>query len=130
MLVHNNHAARAHNRSGFCEAVIVNSKIEPFNRNTSSDFVYLTAEPGGTVKLNAEGSSDPDEDELSYRWWHYNEADSYNGKIVIKNSDAGDASLILPADINDNNIHIILEVQDNGDPVLTGYRRIIISNKR
>ena len=103
--------------------------VAGFNQDKSGKFKYLSANPGETVKLNAKGSSDPDGDKLSYKWWHYNEADSYDGEIVIKNSDARDASFILPVDIKDNHIHIILEVQDDGDPVLTGYRRIIVSNK-
>lgn len=101
--------------------------IAAFNRNKSSKFTYISAKPGEIVKLNAKGSSDPDGDKLSYQWWHYNEADSYNGEIIIKNSDTIDASFILPEDIKDNNIHIILEVKDDGDPILTSYHRIIIS---
>jgi hypothetical protein len=103
--------------------------IAAFNRNKSSKFTYISAKPGEIVKLNAKGSSDPDGNKLSYQWWHYNEADSYDGEIIIKNSDAIDASFILPVDIKDNNIHIILEVKDDGDPILTSYRRIIISRE-
>jgi len=101
--------------------------VAAFNRNKSSKFINITGKPGEEVRLTARGSSDPDKDKLSYQWWHYNEADSYNGEINIKNSDAMDASFIIPEDIKDNNIHIILEVKDDGDPLLTSYRRIIIS---
>ena len=103
--------------------------VAAFDQNKSGKFIYLSADPGETVELNAKGSSDPDGDTLTYKWWRYNQADSYDGEIAIKNSDAVETSFILPKDIEDNNIHIILEVQDDGDPILTSYRRIIISSK-
>jgi hypothetical protein len=103
--------------------------VAAFNKNKSSKFIYLSAKPGEIVKLSAKGSSDPDGNNLSYKWWRYNEADSYNGEINITNSNAIDASFIFPADIKDKNIHIILEIQDDGDPALISYRRIIISKE-
>ncbi|HLB72734.1 MAG TPA: nucleoside hydrolase-like domain-containing protein, partial [Sedimentisphaerales bacterium] len=36
--------------------------------------IELNADPGDDVKLSAEGSSDPDGDKLSYKWWVYKEA--------------------------------------------------------
>jgi hypothetical protein len=34
----------------------------------------------------------------------------------------------VPADLEDKNIHIVLEVRDNGTPELVRYRRIIIES--
>lgn len=103
--------------------------VAAFNKNKSVKFTYLSAKPGAVVRLNAKGSTDPDGDNLSYKWWQYKEADSYDGEVIISNSDAEAASFILPPDIGDKNIHIILEVKDDGDPVLTVYHRIIISKR-
>ena len=36
----------------------------------------LSVRPGEQISLSAEGTTDPDGDTLSYRWWQYHEADS------------------------------------------------------
>ncbi len=88
----------------------------------------LTAEPGEKVHLSAGGTSDPDGNTLTFRWWQYEEADSYRGQIQIKNSDQNNASFTLPADAaGGETIHVVCEVTDNGAPPLTRYRRVIIT---
>ncbi len=99
-----------------------------FNGDNTSDFVYIKGEPGQQLRLNADGSTDPDGDELSFKWWHYDAADNFNGELTITDSDEKNASLIIPKNIEGNDLHIILEVKDNGTPRLTSYKRIIISN--
>lgn len=67
----------------------------------------ITTEPGSKIVLSARGTFDPDGDELRYSWWRYYEADSFNGKIKIKNVNSINASLIVPEDINEEaTIHI------------------------
>lgn len=85
----------------------------------------LTAAPGATVKLSAEGSSDPDGDALSYRWWQYHEADSAEAELTISDADAPEASIVVP-DEPGRQVHIILEVTDNATPPLVGYQRVIV----
>ncbi len=72
------------------------------------------------------GLSDPDGDNLSFQWWRYAEADSYDGNINIKNTNSKDAHFLAP-DAPGKTIHIILEVTDDGSPSLTSYRRMIIA---
>jgi hypothetical protein len=87
----------------------------------------LQAEPGAVVKLDATGSSDPDGDELVYRWWQYREAGTYNGTVEIRDDGKPDASFTVPADAGGGEtIHIICEVTDNSNPPLTRYTRIIV----
>jgi hypothetical protein len=88
----------------------------------------ITANIGERIKLSAKGTSDPDGDKLSYKWWQYGEADTYPGDISVDNSDDRDASFIIPANVaKGQNIHIICEVKDEGIPQLTRYKRIIIN---
>jgi hypothetical protein len=88
----------------------------------------IKGKPGEIVHLSAEGTSDPDGDPLSYRWWQYEEADSYQGSIQITGSNKQTAAFTLPGDAgNRETIHVICEVSDNGAPPLTRYRRIIIT---
>ena len=90
----------------------------------------LKAMPEAEVMLSAKGSSDPDGDELSFRWWQYREAGSYDGTVEIKNAHSQRASLTLPADIGkDRTIHVIVEVTDSGTPALTRYQRVLIETE-
>ncbi|MBN2275769.1 MAG: DUF1593 domain-containing protein [Bacteroidales bacterium] len=87
----------------------------------------LSAKSGSTIQLSANGSYDPDGDQLTYSWWHYKEAGDYEGEIEIKNADTRDISLIIPDAINKAaTLHIVCEVKDNGLPQLTRYKRVII----
>ena len=90
----------------------------------------ITARPGKTVKLNAERTSDPDGDKLTYKWWQYEEADTYNGIINIQNTDQLYAWFTVPEDIgNGETIHVICEVKDDGSPQLTRYQRVVVAVK-
>ncbi|MFO7670512.1 MAG: DUF1593 domain-containing protein [Bacteroidales bacterium] len=87
----------------------------------------LKARPGSKVKLSALGTSDPDGDELIYRWWQYQEAGSYNGIIEIQEAGKQAAFFAVPDDaIKGHSIHIICEVKDKGTPQLTRYQRVIV----
>jgi hypothetical protein len=44
--------------------------------------------PGARVSLSAEGTTDPDGDPLSYRWWQYHEADSTGSVVAISQPEA------------------------------------------
>jgi hypothetical protein len=87
----------------------------------------LSVRPGKSISLSAAGSTDPDGDTLTYRWWQYEEAGSYDGDIEIENAENLNALLFVPADAKPGQtIHIICEVRDNGTPVLTRYGRVIV----
>jgi hypothetical protein len=88
----------------------------------------LKARTGETVRLSARGSSDPDGDELVYRWWHYQEAGSYDGTDEIRGAGQPEASIVVPVDAaNGATIHIIAEITDTGSPTLTRYQRVVVS---
>ncbi|MBN1559583.1 DUF1593 domain-containing protein [candidate division KSB1 bacterium] len=87
----------------------------------------VKARPGASVTLSAQGTNDPDGDTLSYHWWQYEEADTYDGTIEIRNSEQQAASFIVPDEAGkDETIHVICEVTDDGTPPLTRYQRIVI----
>ncbi|MEJ2545924.1 MAG: hypothetical protein P8Y99_17825, partial [Calditrichaceae bacterium] len=74
-----------------------------------------------------EGTTDPDDDKLTYKWWEYEEADTYNGTIEINHEGQQDASFSVPEDADyEDTIHIICEVTDDGTPSLTRYQRVVI----
>jgi hypothetical protein len=118
-------------RMEWCIAETFNSAnhnpIAAFNNNKSKDIAHLTARPGQTVKLSAAGTSDPDGDKIIYHWFIYKEAGDYNSTIDIRNSNAIEASFIAPEVSQKREIHVILEVKDDGEPNLYSYRRIVIT---
>jgi hypothetical protein len=83
---------------------------------------------GETVKLAAT-ANDPDGDKLTCKWWQYADADSVAATVTINNSDSLDkAGFVVPNEPG-KQVHIILEVTDNGTPTLTYYQRVICNIK-
>lgn len=96
------------------------------NGDDSKNILYRKGAPGQTVSLSAEGSTDPDGDDLSYRWWIYPEAGTSATVPTIQNASAVVASLTVPEDESGKTLHIILELTDNGAPPLKAYRRFVL----
>jgi len=87
----------------------------------------LKAKPGTTVSLSGY-AKDPDGNAVTYKWWQYEEVDSYAGKVKLNDPDKSKASFSIPADAKKGNtIHIILEASDSGIPKLTRYQRVIVT---
>ena len=93
----------------------------------TKNVIYTSAQPGSTIKISSKGSYDPDGDKLTYEWWIYNEAGTYEGEVIIKNASSENCKINIPADADGKNIHVILTMRDNGIPQLTTYRRMVIS---
>jgi hypothetical protein len=97
----------------------------------------LTARPGQRVDLSAVGSSDPDGDALSYRWFYYQEPGTLatstardGAPVPIHNFDQQKAWFRVPTQRvmppGTGTMHIILAVSDHGTPRLTRYERVIV----
>lgn len=87
----------------------------------------LTAKPNKKLKLKA-SATDPDGDTLTYRWWQYKEAGTYQGTVEIKKNNTLKAVCQVPVDIKKGEtIHVILEVTDNGEHPMTRYQRAILT---
>jgi Protein of unknown function (DUF1593) len=104
-----------------------------------------TVKPNGDVEevlLDASGSTDPDGDALSYKWFSYPEAGLGIGLELADlniQSDGPRATLtvkarcrkawidgVIPCQGN-GTAHVILAVTDSGSPALTRYRRYVYS---
>lgn len=96
------------------------------NGDHSRDVLVMNVAPGSTVTLSAEGSSDPDSNQLRYRWIYYPEAGSYGKPVNVQQADRMVAQVTIPEDAGVKTIHIVLQVTDNGSPALTRYRRAIL----
>lgn len=82
--------------------------------------------PGEAVVLDASGTRDPDGDPVSYRWFVYREAGTYNADVGIENCRAARTELVVSDAKRRGTIHVILEVRDDGRPNLLAYRRLIL----
>jgi hypothetical protein len=98
--------------------------------------IEIAACPGQPVTLSAGGSSDPDGDKLSYRWWWYREASGLFAPDLTMSSEIGEQTTVVVGDTArvdqfappaSYKLHVILEVSDGGKPQLTRYRRAIIA---
>ncbi len=93
----------------------------------------ITAIPGESVMMNVK-ATDPDGDNLDYKWWQYYEADTYNGsldgKIEVKGASSDKASFVVPEDAKaGDTIHMVVEVSDDGAHNMKHYQRVILTVK-
>lgn len=94
------------------------------NGDPSRRVLTLRAKAGEQVRLSAQGSSDPDGDQLGYRWYRYPETGGPASAVAIDGAEIANASLVVPQGAGE--LHVILEVRDSGSPSLVSYRRLVI----
>jgi hypothetical protein len=119
----NNFAARmdwAHTGAGNRNPIVI------IDNDTSYDILTIKPQIGTRVTLDATNSYDPDNNDLTFKWWVMAAAGTYPQSISIANAFSNSCSIDIPVNSVENSIHIICEVKDNGTPNLTSYRRIII----
>jgi len=98
------------------------------NGNKGKSLATAMINPGEEVHLSAAGTEDPDGDELNYKWFLYREVSGFSGDLGLRNTNAKEVRFTMPELGKGQNLHLILEVKDNGEPSLFSYRRIILSN--
>ena len=104
------------------------------NGDQTKNVVEIDAKPGVTVRLSAEGTTDPDADAIQIRWWIYAEAGSFRDaktgllpeQVKLSAVDGMETKLLIPAVSKPATIHVIMEVCDSGSPRLWSYRRAIL----
>jgi len=95
-------------------------------RDSTKRILERAATAGSTVRLSAQGSSDPDGNALAYEWFVYPEAGTYRGKIGLANAAEPDVDVSVPEDAAGTTIHVLLAVRDQGAPPLARYRRVVL----
>ncbi len=98
------------------------------NGDNTKDVLTLSATSGAEVSLSAAGTSDPDGDAVSVRWWIYPEASSLEGATLTAASGLA-TTVRLPKVDQARTLHVILEAKDAGEPNLFAYRRVVLEVK-
>jgi hypothetical protein len=101
--------------------------IAVVNGDKSRRVLEISADPGSSVSLSAAGSSDPDDDSMTYSWSFYEEPSSYKGPVDIEDQSSVAATVSVPSTAKGASIHVVLEAHDDGTPKLFAYRRVIIT---
>ena len=101
--------------------------IMVINGNEGINPIHIEKKQGNPITLDASQTFDPENDQLSFKWWIMTEAGTYQKKVIIQNENSDRITFEIPFDSAGKTIHIICEVTDNGLPALTSYRRIIVN---
>lgn len=101
--------------------------IATVNGDISNSIIVTTASAGEVLHFDASASSDPDGDTIDFKWWIYEEAGTYPGRIHIEKPNDSKLNFVVPTGASEKEIHLILEVKDNSKIAsLFDYRRIVI----
>src|SRR5690606_35776955 len=104
------------------------NSIVVLNGNKGKSIALGKVKEGDEVRLSANGTYDPDQDQLSYNWFIYREAGNFSGSLALENSTKEEIHFAMPKLATGQELHIILEVKDSGTPSLFSYRRIVLSH--
>ena len=102
--------------------------VVTLNGNPGKATAKASVKGGEKVQLSAKGSSDPDGDQLNFRWFVYREAGGFSGTLELTNTTSEEISFAMPELKKGQEVHVILEVKDSGTPALFSYRRILLTN--
>ncbi|OQV06971.1 hypothetical protein CLAIMM_11467 [Cladophialophora immunda] len=129
-------------RANHAPVVIVNKST------TGPEPVFMEAEAGSIIDLDASESYDPDGDDLNFHWSHYKDVTASQWNVdfevaTVEFENLGKTGVRVRARLpspekcavdrftgkpqeNGQVMHLILAISDNGVPSLTSYKRIVV----
>ena len=93
----------------------------------TDDILHVDAREGETLSFSALDSYDSDGGKLIFAWWTYPEAGSNMQCPSLEGYSTPEVSFMVPYGEAGADLHLILEVIDDGEPSLKDYRRIVIN---
>jgi len=95
--------------------------------DTTRNVLKRSVKLGEKIIIDASSTYDPDGDKVDFNWWIYHEVST--SEVVLKNSWDTLIELEIPKSSVKREVHLVLEVKDNGFPELFSYRRVILQVK-
>lgn len=90
----------------------------------------MTVKSGDVIYMDASDSYDPDGDNISYLWFNYPEAGTYDKEVdIVGSPNIHHVKAVAPTVKKETTLHFILQVTDKGTPRMTRYKRIIVTVK-
>ena len=88
----------------------------------------ITVKSGESIHFDAYGSNDPDGDSISFLWFHYPEAGTYQTPVATGGAENFDRYHVMaPVVEKPETLHFVLRLTDKGTPALSRYQRIIVT---
>ena len=88
-----------------------------------------SGKPGEVVNLSAT-TNDPDGNNVSVKWWRFENNGTYAGAVTLDAADGPTTSFRIPADAKPGDtIHVIAEATDDGTLALTHWARAVVTVK-
>jgi hypothetical protein len=103
--------------------------IAVLNGDATKSVLKIEARAGETVTLSAAGSRDPDGDGFTTSWYVYPEAGTYGGAVPLSPAYGPETRMVAPSVREPETVHVILQLEDQGEPHLIAYRRAIVTVK-
>ena len=101
--------------------------VAVLNGDTTKGVVRIKAARGETIALSADGTCDPDGDQVEFEWFIYRAAGTLNGGSLASDGASATVSLADVSPGDSGELHVILRVKDGGKPALFAYRRAVIA---
>lgn len=103
--------------------------IAVLNGDRTKKVLTVPAKSGSTVRLSADGTNDPDGNKTQVTWWIYQEAGTVAG-ATLSAAEGLKTEVHIPKVAKPGTLHVILQVEDDGEPHLVAYRRAILNVTR
>lgn len=96
------------------------------NGDTSKEPVRIQVPSGGRTQLSSYDSTDPDGDNLRAGWFIYPEAGTCQVAGGLSSEEGESVEFEAPTTEHRCTVHIILQLEDDGQPSLVAYRRAVV----
>jgi hypothetical protein len=101
--------------------------IAVLNGDSTNHILEISGESGATVTLTSDHSTDPDDNAFKTTWFVYPEAGTYRGDLQLSTPEGKSTSFTVPTVPMPQTLHVILQLEDDGEPALYAYRRAVIT---
>lgn len=101
---------------------VTRNPVIAIDGDSGTEILYREVEPGQSVRLEA---SVPHSRKRMDFLWSHESCTGYAKPVTIKQWSKPEAVIELPVDLDDDEIHIVLQVQLDASPAVRSYRRVV-----